>query len=1034
MAENKQEQRTFKWGDNEYLLDDLLKLHAEQEQSYYNFAKERGQYDDTALSGLRKAVSSRIQAVKDGKSFEGDGKMEGDVVDNVRIQTKKGLRKKDKYVDQDNTEWAKYYVNKLVSKLTPQKKKENGWDVTKHGFGAYLNGQGLKAREVFERYDGRDESNPEAPRSFAQRRKLLKDQLAGYKAWLAQKGFDFTKNDNEWDDSFVADFDKFIADYDALDNNAVAVALRKFGAGDEYTTAFTSDRWHLSDEAAAADKAAREKKKAEEKAKQEAAHLREWEDYAYGSKRPENTIYYTPYDYTTHDFQGKQANFMNWYGDLNADQQVPYGTYLGRDNQKWIGAWQAYTGAIRSGQDYTDKNLGILLQGTFENQPHGFIDLGNGKYLIRDSVSDDGQGVVYDPKSGYTSSVFLGDLAGSNDEIKAIYKQLAYKYLNGKYGTEYEDRQYVFRKEGGVIPKHQSGSVVAYNWEGSDTAIKPKAMMNGLDVETQKEKDRYIDSDNKSVDNPNAGWGAKETARLSFAIADLGSAVAAFVPGYGTVASAGLGLSSTFGNFATDWADDGVTAGEMWRNFGLNLGMDILGLIPYGGAASKMGKIFKTLKATVPMIVALPGVANMLARSPEIAASWKKAFDGDPEKGGSKMTYQDYMNILQVLNVAAGAVNIGRNTISAAKKSTKHKDKLAVDVTDVNTKERKALVLEGDDVAKFKEANTKGKAQEFIDGMGEGPGKYKINEVTERQGAKFWGKDDQGNFELFHQRPFQKAGTGNAHTMEIKFDNVKKQYYADTGHGFKKGWTPDLLEKDLVNLSARNKIKPLTDKISHSVAARTGRYNAVTSELNAARTRLAGLQNDVAGAPSAADIVTRKAQLQADVAALDIEIANRQKVVEKAKVDFEKLRNKKRVAKRNLQHHKDAVAAARGKWQGNARALEGSQATRQRALDEIVALDGYAKTHAEINGANVNIARLENIQRQLGKTPQPYTVAYRKLQALVDSYSKDKNSVQGDLKWDMQDILNNAGIRNAFKKGGTIDINKLNKYLNYAKR
>ena len=29
MAENTQEKKTFKWGDSEYLLDDLLKLHAE---------------------------------------------------------------------------------------------------------------------------------------------------------------------------------------------------------------------------------------------------------------------------------------------------------------------------------------------------------------------------------------------------------------------------------------------------------------------------------------------------------------------------------------------------------------------------------------------------------------------------------------------------------------------------------------------------------------------------------------------------------------------------------------------------------------------------------------------------------------------------------------------------------------------------------------------------------------------------------------------------------------------------------------------
>jgi hypothetical protein len=248
MAENKQEKRTFKWGDNEYLLDDLLKIHAEQENNYYNFARDRGKYDEEALKGLRQAVINRINAVKSGQAFEGDGVLQGDQVDNIKIQTqKKGLFRKEKYVDQDNTEWAKYYLNKLVGQLKPhQKEAEKGtWDVNKHGLGAYLTGQGLNAKDIFERYDLQDPNNATAARSYTQRRELLKKHLPGYKTWLEGKGFDFTKNDNEWDDNFGADLDKFVTDYDSLDIKDVTAALRKFGAGD-YTEAFTSDRWDLT--------------------------------------------------------------------------------------------------------------------------------------------------------------------------------------------------------------------------------------------------------------------------------------------------------------------------------------------------------------------------------------------------------------------------------------------------------------------------------------------------------------------------------------------------------------------------------------------------------------------------------------------------------------------------------------------------------------------------------------------------------------------------------------------------------------------
>ena len=67
MAETKQERKTFKWGDQEYLLDDLLKLHADQERYFYNFARDKGSYDESALEGLRSAITNRINAAKNGK-------------------------------------------------------------------------------------------------------------------------------------------------------------------------------------------------------------------------------------------------------------------------------------------------------------------------------------------------------------------------------------------------------------------------------------------------------------------------------------------------------------------------------------------------------------------------------------------------------------------------------------------------------------------------------------------------------------------------------------------------------------------------------------------------------------------------------------------------------------------------------------------------------------------------------------------------------------------------------------------------------
>ena len=1045
MAEPKQEKKTFKWGDQEYLLDDLLKVHMEQEQNFYNFARDRGQYDDTALAGLRTAISNRINAAKEGRSFEGDGILEGDVVDNVRIQTKKrGLRKKDKYVDQDNTEWAKYYLGKLIGQLKPYNKKQptsNKWDTSKHGLGAYLTGQGYHAKDIFEQYDLPDEANPNAARSYQQRRKLLKEQLAGYKTWLDGKGFDFTQNDNEWDDTFIEDLNSLITNFDTLDNSQITARLRKLGAGDAYTTAFTSGRWDLSKtDTQLKDEA--QKREEEEKARAKQAHLDEFEDYAYSSKRASNPFYYQPFDLSTHNFNGKESNFRNWYADLNAAEQLKYGTYLGTDSQKWSNAWASYISSLKGGSAYTDKNLGILLQGTFASNPQQFLALGDGNYLIKDSVTDDGQGTVYNPQSGYTDTIFLGDFAANNAELKDIYKKLAYKYANAKYGTSYEDKPDVLKSGGNLVEKYQYGSKVVYNWETPQESIAPKAQAKGVDIQTQEARDKYIDEDNKSVDNPNAGLTTAQMTRIGYAVLDLTSAISAFVPGYGTAISAGTGLVSTFGNLISDLTDDAVTAGQAWSNFGMNLGMDALGLIPGGGAASKMGKIVKTLKSVVPVMIALPGVARMLADSPEIAASWKKAFDGNPEDGGSKMTYQDYMNILQVLNVVAAGSNIAVNKYRSAKRSAKQSDKLAVDVVDVNN-QRKALILEGDDITKFKEANAKGEAQKFVDDI-EGPNKYRINEVTEAHKGKFWGKNEDGKFELFHQSPIGKSKTGRAHTLELKWDNKKQLLYAETGK-----WEADLgysPEKagDLVHSSAntwKTRAQAEVDAPFAEWRKKAAVYKSNTDQFTEIRNRVNDkitAQNQAITAARDAAAAKQKAISDAQTEASDIQqwldsggLTTARKTIKNAKAQIKRLEKRK----------------------------AGKSVNEQRAIDvKIAELEAtISKTQATI-AANTPEAVLAAQERAAGATQEHSSlqVEIGKLQALLDKMTGTRDRLTTRIEThsdaynsirDFQPIKKKFGnteyifdaspeLRNLdglYKRGGAINRNKINKFLNYAK-
>lgn len=1039
MAENKQEKNTIQVGDQKYLLDDILSLSAAQLNNYLNFARDKGGYDDEGIASLRNYINKRLDNIKAGQGFNADGSFDGDVVENVTMKVKKpgGFGKKE--ITQGNRDWANNYFYHLIKNLKPYQETEdkssaNTWDISKHGLDAYLTGQGLDAKHIFENYDLKDPNNPTAARSFTQRRDLLKQHLGGYRDWLKSKGFDFTKNDNEWDDNYLTDFESFVNNFDTLDNNALTTALRKYGAGN-YTTSFTSDKWDLTKTNEEIAEDARKQKQAEAD-KQKQAHLDEYEDYAYSQKRESNPLYHSPFDYSNYNFNGKEANFRNWYGDLNAAEQVKYGTYLGIDNAAWDKAWRTYTDSLRNGSTYSDKNLGILLQGTFESNPHGFIDLGDGYYLIRDSVTDSGQGTIYNPKNGYTDTVFLGDLAGSNADIKNIYRQLAYKYANAQHGTKYEDRPDVFEQGGALIPSHQYGNKVTFNWGTTDEIIEPKAKANGVDVETQKARDQYLNEDNKSIDNPNAGLTIAQQARIGYAVADLTSAIAAFFPGVGTGISAGAGLLSTFGNLGSDLTDDAVTTGQALKNFGLNIGMDALGLIPGGGSATKLGKVVKTLKSVVPYIVALPGVTSMLANSPEIASSWKKAFDGDPEKDGSKMDYQDYMNILQVLNVATGASTIAANKINTAKRFGTPTKRIAVDVIDTSNKQRRALVLKGDDVAKFNEANAKGEAQKFIDEL-EGKGKYTVNEVTENNKGKFWGRNDKGKFELFHQLPFSNSRTGKANTLELKWDNRDKMLYAKTGK-----WDADLGFKndELIDVTtSRNSryksemnrlqgdLDAVTGKMKESMTARTKRTDAVKSELAPAKAHLAELQAKLKGVPDAAALQTNKTQLEADLATLESQITTRQQAVATAEADLQRLLGDPNTAGNN-----EAIKSARGKVQGHKTTLQGYESTKQRHLTGLADIDQQLQTQSELPIAQARVSRLEGILEQLN--PSTHTRAYNKLQQMVADYKTNHSTIAGrTVNWDMEAILRNAGIRDAFKQGGNINKSKINKFLKYAK-
>jgi hypothetical protein len=92
------------------------------------------------------------------------------------------------------------------------------------------------------------------------------------------------------------------------------------------------------------------------------------------------------------------------------------------------------------------------------------------------------------------------------------------------------------------------------------------------------------------------GFSTIDKVRLGTAAADAISAAAAFIPGYGTVASGVLGIGSTLTNIVADIADESMSGWDVAGNALYGLGMDVVGLIPGMGATGKAAKIVRVLK------------------------------------------------------------------------------------------------------------------------------------------------------------------------------------------------------------------------------------------------------------------------------------------------------------------------------------------------------------------------------------------------------------------------------------------------------
>lgn len=337
---------------------------------------------------------------------------------------------------------------------------------------------------------------------------------------------------------------------------------------------------------------------------------------------------------------------------------------------------------MQGGNDVTAQHLANNLDMAIQS---GYLDdLGDGNYGIPGTYNYDNWSFVsYNPSTKqYKETSML-----ANDSYKKLLAHPEY------------DKRHPAKKENGGVVKFQSGgdtkeaAYLKYRQQFAKKKEEKKQQIQAKAKATDRTPEQVEAGERKPMAD-GQDWEYEDYARLVSAGADVGSMIASFVPGYGTAASAALGVGSTIGNFTADLADKSVGVGSAFLNAGAGLGMDLIGLIPGLGAAGKGSKIVKNLLKVAPKLITIWSASTSFAPA-------MQAFNKLKDKGAKEMTVDDWKALANGLTAAAGATRWG----AAAAKNKINTHKYGTTTRTVTTKSGKQVQMSEEEFQRIKRAS-----------------------------------------------------------------------------------------------------------------------------------------------------------------------------------------------------------------------------------------------------------------------------------------------------------------------------------------
>lgn len=686
-----------------------------------------------------------------------------------------------------NREVATYFNtigNALKGMETPKEKVQDAFNLSKHGFLANWTttnnpaGGDFNLNPYLEK-DAIDETT--GKRGTSNRAAYLKEQIENYINNIGE--YDFSSSPFKNRDTYISRLRAAAQNLENGYDSEDVIALNQAGIGNEFLSKFFAtgaeeapikkSELELQAEQAAKEQAEREKEdqlRAIIKANEEDKYNRERDAFFadYAAQNPfQSTIsgYATP----SYNLQGIYNRLQERYkfdaSNMDATKEAVK-TYIN---------FPELASIIRGEKKTNSKGNDITALHIANN-----LDLAAQSDLLTDKVGDTGYYVVPGSEN-YDNWSYI-----AYNPVTRQYQEQS-MLLNEELKRKMAYAEYDRRHKG--VQKHQLGGIAKYVEENQKKAQKEAEKQRRIDEkveETGKTREQVEAAERRPMEE---GFSTIDKVRLGTAAADAAAAAAAFIPGYGTVASGVLGIGSTLTNIGADIADESMSGWDVAGNALYGLGMDVVGLIPGLGATGKAAKIVRVLKPVSKLAMRTLQAYGMI----HSADAFNKLMSNP-----SDMSADDWRNLVTGLQAISGEARYKGGKRAVSRATTQR------DVADVKTSTGRVATISKEDLDKLRK--TKGlKAQnklfseltggqqlqrEFKDREinWKKPWKSRLSsdspEVSLRTESSFLPEDNSWDARLFRRMnrntPQKKQQKKQQETPQSRFDRLR-QLSSQTG-------------------------------------------------------------------------------------------------------------------------------------------------------------------------------------------------------------------------------------------------------------